>query len=131
MKFEQNIGKKVIKKRLKKSGESRSSRPFKSGFKANTIKGVVEHPELGTPAYIFEEDDSYVDCESCYLVDELEKGVVEINDFQLKAIKRALELSSSMHDIGEDTSLGRKIRQSIKYIDNAVKGNKDTFVSLD
>lgn len=33
-----------------------------SQFRKATIKGVIDHPELGVPAYIFLEDDSYVEC---------------------------------------------------------------------
>jgi hypothetical protein len=28
----------------------------------NTIKGVINHPHLNIPAYVFHEDDSYVEC---------------------------------------------------------------------
>lgn len=53
-----NIGDKVIK--------SKSDKPFKSGNKINTVKGIINHPELNIPAYIFEEDDSYVECRRCF-----------------------------------------------------------------
>ena len=43
----------------------RSGKPFKSGLKVNTIKGVVVHPTLNIPAYTFSEDDSYVECRQC------------------------------------------------------------------
>jgi len=54
--FEKNIGKKCSKI---------SGKPFLSKSKINTIKGVIEHQELGVPAYIFEEDRSYVECKRC------------------------------------------------------------------
>lgn len=70
--YENNIGKQVFKKRhtnkLKDIQNPKEPKPFKSGLKINTIKGVIEHPILNKPAYIFEEDDSYVLCEGCYLV---------------------------------------------------------------
>lgn len=51
------IGKKVIK--------FPSHKPFKSGLKTNTVKGVITHEITGRPAFIFEEDDSYVECRQC------------------------------------------------------------------
>lgn len=60
--FKSNIGKRVQKTTLK---EGVSPRPFKSGFKINTVKDVIIHPVLNIPAYIFEEDDSYVECRRC------------------------------------------------------------------
>ena len=71
--YSKNIGKKVTKKRENKSGEPRQPKPFKSGLQTNTIKGVIEHPQLNIPAYTFEEDDSYVECRRCYLVDDTKK----------------------------------------------------------
>lgn len=46
-----SIGDKVKKK---------SGKPFKSGFKINTIKGFIPHPFRAYQAAIFEEDDSFV-----------------------------------------------------------------------
>ena len=48
----------------------KSGKPFKSLFKTNTIKGVIEHPykkRNGEPvmAYTFYEDDSIVECSIC------------------------------------------------------------------
>ncbi len=60
---ENNIGKKVYK--------PKSGKPFKSGLKINTVKGVINHPILNIPAYTFEEDDSYVECRRCVVVNEL------------------------------------------------------------
>lgn len=54
-----NIGKKVTKK---------TSKPFKSTFQINTIKGVIIHPQLNIPAYTFEEDESYVECRRCIVI---------------------------------------------------------------
>lgn len=56
--YSSHIGKKVSKL---------SGRPFKSSFKSNTIKSIIEHPTLKTPAYTFEEDDSYVAIYDCKL----------------------------------------------------------------
>ena len=52
-KLEENIGKKCRKRPLddKNLGKYKL-KPFKSGFKANTIKGVIRHPKLeGLMAY--------------------------------------------------------------------------------
>jgi hypothetical protein len=54
------IGQKVVKKSLK---------PFKSMLRKNTIKGIIPHPmRPGNFAYVFEEDDSYVSCELCEIL---------------------------------------------------------------
>ena len=56
------IGKKVQKT---------SPQPFKSGLKTNTVKGIVQHFVLkDLPAFIFEEDDSMVECRRCKEVKE-------------------------------------------------------------
>lgn len=57
------IGLKVIK--------HKSGKPFKSGLKINTIKGVINHPILNILAYTFEEDDSYVECRRCQIISDL------------------------------------------------------------
>ena len=53
------VGKKVAKV---------SGKKFKSGNLENTIVGVVEHPELGIPAFAFAEDDSIVEARRCEVV---------------------------------------------------------------
>lgn len=62
---EENIGKRV----KKTSKDNTEPKPFKSGQKINTIKGVITHPHLNIPAYVFEEDDSYVECRRCIIVE--------------------------------------------------------------
>ena len=52
------IGKSVVKK---------SGKPFKSGSKVNTVKGLVENPHTGLEAFSFKEDDSIVDIRQCEL----------------------------------------------------------------
>ena len=64
--YENNIGEKVRKKGAKKKIFNR--KPFKSARLINTIKGVTTHPELQIPAYTFEEDDSYVECQRCKIL---------------------------------------------------------------
>lgn len=54
----------MIGMRVKKT----SPKPFKSGNKVNTVKGIVDHPEpklAGIKAFTFEEDDSVVECRRC------------------------------------------------------------------
>lgn len=73
MKFEDNIGKRVTKREIRfnpKKAKETIQKPFKSGLKTNTIKGIVPHPILGIPAYTFEEDDSYVECRRCRVIFE-------------------------------------------------------------
>jgi len=56
------INKKVIKK---------SGKPFKSGSKCNTIKGIIDHPyRKDKKAFIFYEDDSCVSIENCDIIKE-------------------------------------------------------------
>ncbi len=46
-------------------------KPFKSGKKINTVKGIVTHPILSVPAYTFIEDDSILECRRCVQVQNL------------------------------------------------------------
>jgi len=64
-----NIGKKCAKTAFKIKNKILQPKPFKSGFKINTIKGVIEHPMLKNEmAYTFHEDDSYVECRRCEII---------------------------------------------------------------
>ena len=59
-----------IGRRVQKRGRGK---PFKSTFKINTVKGIVDHPyRPGRPAFLFFEDDSFVSCETCELVQDTE-----------------------------------------------------------
>lgn len=62
-----NVGKYVQRIGNHNGGTTRV-RPFKSTFKINTIKGVIEHPITKRWAYTFYEDDSYVECRMCKIV---------------------------------------------------------------
>jgi len=64
--YTKNIGKQVSKCSI--TDKEQKCKPFKSGFKKNTVKDVITHPILNVPAYIFEEDESYVECRRCKLV---------------------------------------------------------------
>jgi hypothetical protein len=48
----------------------KKKKPFKSGLMINAVKGLINHPILNTPAYTFYEDDSYVECRRCIVVEE-------------------------------------------------------------
>jgi len=67
--YTQNIGKRVQKCAISHKA-SHKQKPFKSGQKINTIKGVIDHPILHVPAYTFVEDDSYVECRRCEVVND-------------------------------------------------------------
>jgi hypothetical protein len=45
-----------------------SNKPFKSTFWENTIKNVIQHPVLHIPAFTFNEDESYVECRRCIII---------------------------------------------------------------
>ena len=66
--YEQYIGRKCKKKSIS-GNKTYKVKPFKSGDKINTIKGVINHPHLDIPAYVFFEDDSYVECRRIEILD--------------------------------------------------------------
>lgn len=43
----------------------KSELPFKSGFRTNTVRGTTINPYTGKPAYVFIEDDTFVECQMC------------------------------------------------------------------
>lgn len=65
--YEPNIGRQVCKTTLRKHG---NPKPFRSGNKVNTVKGVIMHPTMDIPAYTFVEDDSYVECRRCHPIED-------------------------------------------------------------
>lgn len=67
MDYKANIGRRVTKGSISRGDANQKK--FKSGLLINTVKGVINHPILNIPAYTFEEDDSYVECRRCFLVD--------------------------------------------------------------
>jgi len=73
--YELNIGKRVCKATQRKYG---NGKPFRSGNKVNTIKGVIMHPIMHIPSYTFVEDDSYVECRRCVIVVDNEKTNITI-----------------------------------------------------
>jgi hypothetical protein len=89
-KLEANIGKKCKKRPLDDRNIGKYKlKPFKSGNKVNTIKGVIPHPNLeGLMAYTFEEDESYVECRRCEII--VPKITIKTKEeiFQLEPIKQ-------------------------------------------
>lgn len=79
MDYEKNIGKRVCKGSISK--QEPNNKPFKSGLKINTIKGIINHPTLNIPAYTFEEDDSYVECRRCIVINSYTLYQEKILDF--------------------------------------------------
>lgn len=64
------IGKKVSKGKGYSLGEtSKKPKPFKSGSLINTVNGIINHPVLNIPAFTFNEDDSYVECRRCFIME--------------------------------------------------------------
>jgi len=58
------IGKRVVKC----SGDGkRAPKPFKSTYRYNTVKDVIISPNTQKLAFTFIEDDSYIECDLCYL----------------------------------------------------------------
>lgn len=55
------IGMKVSKTRKPNS----EPKPFKSGLKVNTVKGIVQHNHTPNLAFVFDEDESQVECWRC------------------------------------------------------------------
>lgn len=58
--YKEWVGKTIMKK---------SAKPFKSGFKMNTVAGITINPNTSKLAFSFAEDQSVVDCDYCRLLD--------------------------------------------------------------
>ena len=67
MNYKANIGRRVTKGTISTGDANRKK--FKSGLYVNTVKDVINHPVLNIPAYVFDEDDSYVECRRCFIID--------------------------------------------------------------
>lgn len=101
--MENVLNKKVIKK---------SGNPFKSQFKVNTIKGIIDHPILkGKIAYTFYEDDSFVSVEICEVI----TSKYDISRDEL--VKRCLE-GSKKHNLGWSKNFLYK--QTIRDLDERI-----------
>ena len=47
-----------------------TKKPFKSGNDNNTVRDIIVHPILGCPVFTFIDDDSYVECRRCKVVED-------------------------------------------------------------
>lgn len=79
--------------RLKNS----APKPFKSGLKVNTIKGLAINPHTNNLAFTFEEDDSVVDFNYVDLLDDNMK-IINKNDLakQQYVHNRRIKLNTSV-----------------------------------
>lgn len=59
----------IGKKCRKVSKRNKEPKPFKSGLKFNTIKGLTINPNTNKEAFTFEEDESCVNCDSIVIID--------------------------------------------------------------
>jgi hypothetical protein len=57
------VGEKVWKN--PKTASKFEPKPFKSGFKVNTVKSMVVHEQTGRMGFTFHEDESVVECWRC------------------------------------------------------------------
>jgi len=65
-----------IGRQVRKTRKNQEPKPFKSGYKINTVKRIINHPILNIPAFTFEEDDSYVECRRCFMVNQYYEGII-------------------------------------------------------
>lgn len=66
-----------------------SGKPFKSGLKFNTISGTGIHPKTKRATFLFEEDDSYVECKQCIVINVSE--VFELVYKQIKKLEKSIK----------------------------------------
>jgi len=66
--FEDHINLQCLKLRFTRQKKRVKHGKFKSGLYVNTIRDVIMHPILGIPAYVFFEDDTYVECRRCLVL---------------------------------------------------------------
>jgi len=99
--------------KAKRSEKNRAKRKrkFKSGSFINTIKSVIIHPILGIPAYTFVEDDSYVECRRCKIIDKFKCSIAQLHTnfddlvIRLKAKGFSIGNDDTMYDIIKYSSL--------------------------
>jgi len=115
-KLSDNIGRKC-KKRSKRN--LKQSKKFKSGRFVNTISGVINHPKLdGQLAYVFEEDDSFVDCKICEILTE--PMTFLLKDQDRVTLKQTIALLNSMCRSEESHSKksSELVQESFKILNN-------------
>jgi len=86
-------------------------RKFKSGKYINTIKGVITHPILKIPAYTFVEDDSYVECRRCTILENFEENV---NNFASKVFEKENGRDPNLNN-SNDMNIMLILKMGIKY----------------
>jgi len=114
--YKANIGKRVCKITCKTTGEPK---PFKSGHRTNTVAGVIDHPKLHIPAYVFEEDNTYVECRRCEVV----------NDGAKTRFAVQLHLRIAQHTSGVDKFSSEDIMEALQKNEAEIKkGSFSLFV---
>lgn len=102
------IGQKI--KKRSGNNNQKEPKPFKSGLKVNTVKGIINHPQLNCPAYIFEEDDSYVACKDCVAVEpktfKFDLSKIDFSQY----FKRSDEAAVDFH--GKELKIGTLLSSS-------------------
>lgn len=109
--YTKNIGYRVIKHHP--SDGKLSQNKFKSGLYVNTVKGVINHPQLNMPAYTFEEDETYVECRRCKLMSD-----IIYSDLPIKHQEHLQRISASE---------GIPIITAVQGIDNLTSEQKKMF----
>jgi hypothetical protein len=66
LKYYPMIGLKVRK--TSRGPNNKEPKPFKSGFKINTVTGIEINPYIGKLGFTFKEDDSVVNCDQVTLI---------------------------------------------------------------
>lgn len=71
-KYKMKENQQIIGLRVSKSAKrpNNEPKPFKSGLKVNTVKGITTNPHTNKSAFTFEEDNSLVDCHACKIVNQ-------------------------------------------------------------
>lgn len=108
MNYENYIGHKVFKAR-----GNREPKKFKSGSKFNTVKGIIEHPLLKVPAFIFEEDDSYVICDMCRHIDEFTNSKTTNIEHKQRALDKAINTEQKKTIIYDWVATGQLLRDEL------------------
>jgi hypothetical protein len=119
--YESMIGKKVKK-------TSDKPKPFKSGFKINTVKDIVRHEFLDIPAFTFEEDDSYVECRRCVLANE-EEDLIYVNQKGKKIF--AIQWSGNWNKQKVEQFVGKELVSILESETAYVAGQGPPIFSLE
>lgn len=95
------ITKYMIGMKCKKRSKPKSSepKPFKSGSKFNTIKGLAINPHTGNYAMTFEEDESIVDFNDIVLLDDKLKEVQKLDIARQIGVHKNREKQNEKQDI--------------------------------